>query len=111
MDCANTPQIHLTAMDGGNAVFAGAKNCLVGSATPSMALQGLLHHTPVPPQIPSCLKDLKTTQQLKCRCGAQSLRPLPFLSAGTVFVVPPGVMYKQSLGGMDAAMEPTGMYS
>src|SRR5690554_5740912 len=43
---AKTPQVHLTAMDGGNAVFAGAKNCPVGSVRPSMAAQALHPATP-----------------------------------------------------------------
>jgi len=30
---AKTPQVHLTATYGGNAVLSGAKNCLAGSTT------------------------------------------------------------------------------
>jgi hypothetical protein len=35
---------YLTAMDDGNAVFAGANNCIAGFLSPSLATQVLLLH-------------------------------------------------------------------
>ncbi|TDQ35506.1 hypothetical protein DFQ45_11559 [Thiopseudomonas denitrificans] len=91
------PQVHLAAMDGGNAVFAGAKNCLVGSRAASM-----------PPTLYSTLPDAPETSRQPPPPSPPTPRRESCPMHGACSVS--GVQVEQGFVAMDGDRELTWMY-